>query len=230
MNRELNFTLEPTAASPSVCDHHGRFVAFGLHRCSVSDGCGSAPRWVLKRTMRTHLFISVLCAWATVAFGQLPSVVVTNVPDYGIPWEASRWLHSGQTNIQGSTWSKPLGTFSNAVHTARQIKVRYFDGRWGSEEDVRRYMVGLLHDQKNAVSTAPTWAQAVGIPEIEGSITYQDGTAGRLLLWGWVGCFQDQEHRWRFLVLQDYYRENNPKAQKLKTQPGAPPDTAPPHQ
>jgi hypothetical protein len=163
--------------------------------------------------MRMHLTIGLLIASAILAYGELPSVVVTNVPDYGIPFEASRWVHRGQTNAQESTWPRPLGTFSNAVHSARQIKVRYYDSRWSSEERVRQYVEGLLRDSKNEVSTTPTWAQAVGVPELEGSITYQDGTAGRLLFWGWVGCFQDSEHRWRFVVLQDYFRENNPVGQ-----------------
>lgn len=169
--------------------------------------------------MRIYVFIGVLIASAMIACGELPSVVVTNVPDQGIPWEASRWLHREQTNGQSSSWSKPLGSFSNAVHNARQIKVRYFDSRWSLEEGVRQYIEGLLRDSKNEVSTAPTWAQAVGVPEIEGSITYQDGTGGRLLLWEWVGCFQDSEHRWRFLVLHDYFRKNNPRGQKPRAQP-----------
>jgi len=178
--------------------------------------------------MHINLLIGFLIASATIASGQLPSVVVTNVPDFGIPWEARSWLHRDQTNSQESAWSKPLGSFSNAVHNARQIKVRYFDRRWSSEEGVRQYMEGLLRDSKNEVSTGPTWAQPVMVPEIEGSITYQDGTAGRLLLWGWVGCFQDSGHHWRFLVLQDYFRENHPMGQKSRAQPSGAANPPPP--
>jgi hypothetical protein len=179
--------------------------------------------------MRTPLSLAILLGAAGTVYGQLPSVIITNTPDYGMPWEANQFLRLGQTNNEREGWSKPIGTFSNVVHRARQIKVRYFDSRWDSGDSVRRYVEGLLRDNKNQVSITPTWAQPVEVPEIEGSILYQHGEVGRMLLWGWVGCFQDVEHRWRFLVLQDYYRQNNPKAHTSTTQPSAAPNAAPPH-
>jgi hypothetical protein len=39
------FSLEPTAASPSVCGGAGTLAAPRFRRCSVSGGCGSAWRW-----------------------------------------------------------------------------------------------------------------------------------------------------------------------------------------
>jgi hypothetical protein len=45
MNRTPNFTLEPTAAGPSVCERAGGFAAPSRYRGSVSGGCGSAIRW-----------------------------------------------------------------------------------------------------------------------------------------------------------------------------------------
>jgi hypothetical protein len=40
----LNFAPEPTAAAPLAFCISGRFAAHALRRCSVSGGCGSAPR------------------------------------------------------------------------------------------------------------------------------------------------------------------------------------------
>ncbi len=40
-----NFSLEPTAASGSVCGCSARFVVPGLRRSALSGGCGSVFRW-----------------------------------------------------------------------------------------------------------------------------------------------------------------------------------------
>jgi hypothetical protein len=54
LSKRPNFSLEPAAATLSVCYGRGRLVASQLRRGIVSGGCGSVPR---SRNMRVLLLI-----------------------------------------------------------------------------------------------------------------------------------------------------------------------------
>ncbi|MDH4475025.1 MAG: hypothetical protein QE274_01000 [Verrucomicrobiaceae bacterium] len=120
---------------------------------------------------------------------------------HGIPKEAQNQTKTGPHD-QG-TLAKHLG---DSVQT---ITVHYASKDWTNDE-LNKYLLGLLTDTTTATYTFQIWSQVLTTPEVECTLHFKDQKQGRLLLWQTCGCFQDPQGRWWFLSLFDHYHTHHP--------------------
>jgi hypothetical protein len=158
--------------------------------------------------MRIKAIVILLSVWASCAFAEDVKYFYDPRPDWGIPREATG----------PNTWHKapPHSTISSILgDSLQEVKIRYYRECWKTEKDAEAYLSGLLKSQNNHVEGGVFWDQAVLVPHIECTLVFKPGAArGKLLLWDWVGCFQDEHGTWWFVAFPEYFRANHPEAKK----------------
>ena len=154
--------------------------------------------------------VLLLCAVSTSMAADI-LVVVTNLPQPGLPFEISHKPPEDRPKIDGPR--------TNWLTSAVQINVRYIGSSWTNASDVKSFISGLAKFDGVHISTGPTWAQYEGLPHIEGVIIYQTGVQGRFILWDWMGCFQDSEHRWWCMTFQNYWKDYRAKRGQPQPKP-----------
>ena len=156
----------------------------------------------LARYMKSILLLALVGTFAAVA--EFPISYDPRPEPGGLP-PSSEWQQQKPVTNAPATLAAALGD------SVLSITIRYYRDCWKTPEDARKYLAGLLRDQKNEVKIAPVWAQPVMWPHLECFIQYKNGFRGKLLLWDWVGCVQDAERRWWFVTFPDYFKANHPE-------------------
>lgn len=150
--------------------------------------------------------ILVLLLLYSSALGEEPKFIYDPRPDWGLPAEA----RAADLSTKGRK-APPNATISSILtNSVMSITMRYYGDLWKNPQEAQGYLRRLLSDQKNHVESSVFWDQGEGVPDIECTLGFKNGSRGKLLLWDWVGCFQDEDGNWCFVAFQDYFRANRP--------------------
>jgi len=135
-------------------------------------------------------------------------------PTIGIPAEARLQKRNGEEDRDYGPLAKHF------EHTVEVVSVRHHSNIWTNQAHASNYLAGLLVNHQTSVYTYQVWSQPVGLPDIECTLTFTNGHAGRLLIWESAICFRDQSNRWWFAYSNDYYSKVHPRSQsRLKAPP-----------
>ena len=129
-----------------------------------------------------------------------PQVTFDSRPEIGIPKEAQD---------QPALGVAPTNFMDHLPGPIAKIRVRYFDTKvWSSEQLVSEYIRKLFNTNLVEAYSVQIWSQPVFYPEIECFVEFGEdageklkvhGREGRLLVWGPVACYRDENGRWFFL-------------------------------
>jgi hypothetical protein len=156
--------------------------------------------------MNAYLMLIISAAFASCCLADEISVVVTNIPantlpfrmpqeSFGMPQEARKVSSHGTPHV--------LGKWGSFLTNAVQATIRFYDKQWASDDKgAKERLIALFSDERTEVWGQIVWANDPTYePTAEGTMRYRNGKECRFILWKHVGCFQDAELKWYFLVL-----------------------------